>query len=153
MTKPKIRFKLAPLSKQTRAALQIIVIHIHGYKDRSGVGHCAWSEVRAFGRNRRRLVRTIERIEGISLVDVQFAALRSALEHAAPGSKIDIYTDSRILIKQYQHRIGDDGKFIFYFDLVTRRDLKVNLLWIPPKHNIARKLLEGMAHNGVQDEV
>jgi ribonuclease HI len=88
----------------------------------------------------------IEWINGVSNNEAEYKAVISALKSVAPGSGVELLTDSLLVVSQLrgEYRIIDPKLAKLASEVKTiaeQKKLNLKLTWIPRKENRAGKLL------------
>jgi ribonuclease HI len=88
----------------------------------------------------------VKRIDGLTNNQAEYRALRSAVKNAPIGSHLKIYSDSQLVVQQFNQRwsVKDpqlDDLLFEVCDAIQARELQVSLDWIPRAENLAGKLL------------
>ena len=90
--------------------------------------------------------RHVEHVDGLTNNQAEYRALISALSFIADRSAAQVFTDSQVMWSQvvgnYKVNHPELAELLFQVrDIIKRKELKVELNWIPRRENIAGKLL------------
>lgn len=125
-----------------RPARRVKEFHIDGAGSQpGGTGSgTAWVKL---GTDRQR----VEWMDGLTNNQAEYGALIAVLEYVHEGSSVRIFSDSQLIVEQFNRRYAvRDPKLVRLLAKVRRleqeKELDVELLWIPRGQNLAGKLLE-----------
>lgn len=90
--------------------------------------------------------RHIEHVDGLTNNQAEYRALFSALASLAQGSAAQVFTDSLLMCSQvmgncrvYNPELGE--LLLQVHDVIKKKELKIEVQWIPRQKNLAGKLL------------
>jgi ribonuclease HI len=90
--------------------------------------------------------RHIERVDGLTNNQAECRALISALTSLAQGSAAQLFTDSQLMCSQVMgncrvHNAELGELLLQVHDVIKKKELKIEMHWIPRQKNLAGKLL------------
>ena len=122
-------------------AVQIFISGIGARRDGTTFGGYAWTHSKT-GR------KVIKKIPGLGKTEAQWRGLECALSHIRRGRRVEVVTDSPMLVAQFEDRLPTIGNRIFLhvvarvYKVIQDQNLSVSVLWLPGRKNPARKLLK-----------
>jgi ribonuclease HI len=90
--------------------------------------------------------RHVERVDGLTNNQAEYLALSSALNFLHDGSTAQVFTDSQLLWAQMvgRYKVHDTelAELLSQVrDVIKKKELKIDLQWVPRQKNLAGKLL------------
>jgi ribonuclease HI len=88
----------------------------------------------------------VEAEDGLTNNQAEYRALTSALSSLPEGAEAEIYSDSELMCRQMDGGYGVHDPDLFELrrralDLISIKNLRIHLHWIPRAQNLADKLL------------
>lgn len=126
------------LETRDRPARQIYIDGAGVGPDGTGSGYAWIEEYQGRG--------LVRRIDGLTNNEAEYAALRSALLNLPEGSTVEVFSDSQLVVNQFNHKWGVNEprlarRLSRIQEIIRERDLKVRLTWVPREENPAEELL------------
>lgn len=87
-----------------------------------------------------------EKVESLSNIHSEYLAIERALQMLEKGSSAVIYSDSKVVVNQLNHKYAINKEHlrevaIRIWNYINENDLNIEFRWIPRKMNKAGKIL------------